>query len=1254
LAAATTLVITAAQPGAAQPGLGGGSPSAGSPSADRSEEDTVEESPTGLWVVQLEDAPLATYTGGVPGLAATSPRVTGDARLDADAPASLAYLDHLADRQAEFATTMDSALGRSVAVEFQYLNVLNAMAVRVDAAEAARLARLPGVTGIYRDELRELDSDVSHDLIGSTSIWAGDTGPGLATQGEGVVVGMIDTGVNPLHPSFAAVDGDGFVHQNPLGPGNFVGVCDPADPQHEDICNDKLIGAWNFHPTSPDAQDANGHGTHTGSTMAGNRHEASFTAGGSVHTRTIQGVAPRANLISYLVCFPSCPQTSSVAAVNQAIADPTTVLNYSISGSDNPWADVVDLAFLDAFEAGIYISASAGNAGPGASTVAKTGPWNAAVAASTNHRVIAHELDTVGPGPVPPELVGVPAVPSNADAKAGPVVTTELAAQIRFVESNPLGCDPFPAGAFDGAIALIQRGAPPGVSCPFSLKVDNAAAAGAVAVVFFNNVGGPPVFVGGLTATTIPAVSVTQAEGEQLRDFIAASAPEPVEVVINAGTELVLDDEWQDVVAGFSSRGPSQFELLAPTFAAPGVNVLAAANEAGGDPEVYYFNSGTSMASPHGAGAGALMQALHPDWSPAQVRSALAATADPDPVRKEDGVTPADPFDRGSGRLDLAAAGRVGLVMDETTANFVAANPAIGGEPKTLNLPAMLDYECGVCAWERTVTSVADATATYTAVVDAPAGVSVTVNPSEFTVAAGATVDLTVEVDTSGLAPGERAFADVRLVTGDSHAGGEPIAPVHYPVVVVAAAQAGPPQITVDPDQLVAEQAAGEVTEQALTIGNTGESELAWQIGEGAGVLSVLHDNGPFVTHPGAGPGGADHSVLQTASLGMTTFGGNVSAAASARITDDFIVDPGGWQVDTITFYGYQTGSSTGSSFTAVNYRIWDGPPDDPDSSVVFGDTSTNRLVETGWTDAFRISETTVNTDRPVMRIVADAGLTLGEGSYWVDWQLDGTIASGPWQPPITITGQAVTGDARQFFDGAWQPWLDGGTSTQQGAPFTIEGELADGQGCDAPTDVPWLAVAPDSGTTAPGGASEVTVAFDATGLAAGGHEAVLCVESNDPAMPLVEVPVSLTVTGAVCDETITGVHAGALAVTEGVTCLAAGAQVLGEVNVSQGAGLVATAAVVQGPVSAIGAARVELVFSQVTGPVLVSGATGNVSLFGSQVTGSVTLLGSGGPTVSGNTIIGSLSCFGNEPPPADHGLPNTATGGKLGQCAGL
>jgi hypothetical protein len=217
-------------------------------------------------------------------------------------------------------------------------------------------------------------------------------------------------------------------------------------------------------------------------------------------------------------------------------------------------------------------------------------------------------------------------------------------------------------------------------------------------------------------------------------------------------------------------------------------------------------------------------------------------------------------------------------------------------------------------------------------------------------------------------------------------------------------------------------------------------------------------------------------------------------------------------------------------------------------------------------------------------------------------------------------------------------------------------GEAGAAGSCGTPADVPWLSAVPASGSTPAGGSSAVTVTVDSTGLAPGGHAAALCVTSNDPAQPVVAVPVTVTVLAAGgCDQTIIGVHPGPLTVTAGVTCLAAGARVLGEVNVTAGAGLIGTAAVIQGPVSAIGATVLELRFSQVTGPVLVLGTTDSVSLFASQVTGSVSVLSSTTEaTISGNTVIGALSCFGNQPPPTDHGLPNTATGGKLGQCAEL
>jgi hypothetical protein len=206
--------------------------------------------------------------------------------------------------------------------------------------------------------------------------------------------------------------------------------------------------------------------------------------------------------------------------------------------------------------------------------------------------------------------------------------------------------------------------------------------------------------------------------------------------------------------------------------------------------------------------------------------------------------------------------------------------------------------------------------------------------------------------------------------------------------------------------------------------------------------------------------------------------------------------------------------------------------------------------------------------------------------------------------------------------------------------------------------DVPWLAVSPDQGTTPAGGSTGTTVSFDVTGLATGDHQARLCVTSNDPAAPLVEVPVTVTVT-VTCQATITGLHPAPLTVTDGVTCLAPGAQIQGEVNVFDGAGLAASSAVIQGPLATFGATTVELVANQVTGPISIRGTTGTVTMSGTQVVGSVLVVNNltgGTPTVvSGNWIVGSLFCTGNQPPPVDGGTPNMVIGGmKLDQCAGL
>jgi subtilisin family serine protease/subtilisin-like proprotein convertase family protein len=714
--------------------------------------DNLPASETGLYIVQLTDASLASYEGGIAGLAATSPRASGARKLDASSPASQAYLSYLEGKQSEFITRMEGVLGRSVEVAFQYLGALNALAVQVEHAEALQLMSLAGVTAVYPDTIREMDTDVGPIHIGAPAIWEGETGNGMATRGEGIVIGMIDSGINSEHPSFAATDGDGYTHTNPYGAGVYTGWC-IANP---DFCNDKLIGAYSFNPVGASPEDTDGHGSHTGSTAGGNAHDAIFNVGSTEYTIRIQGVAPRANIVAYKVCNPSCPGTASIAAVNSAITtDMVDVLNYSISGGDSPWTDAVDLAFLDAFNAGIFVSAAAGNAGPGASTVAKTGPWNASVGASTHNRVIAHTVDVTGPT-TPPELQDMAAVPGE-----NTMITSDITGEVRFNAANPRGCTAHPANFFLGAIALIERG-----DCTFAVKVDNAVAAGAINVIVYNHVGGPPITMGALTGTP-ETVFIDNVNGADLRDFVIDNPG--ATVIINEATSLLFNDAWEDVMAGFSSRGPSQFELVKPDYVGPGVNILAAIESQGGDPVQYGFNQGTSMSSPHGAGAAALMMALYPSWSPAEIKSAIASGAVPDVLVKEDGVTPATPFDQGSGLMNLAWASNVGLVFDETGANYAAANPAIGGDPKTLNQPSMADYQCaGECTWTRTVKSVLDAPATYNASATAPVGMSVTITPSSFTIDPGEELELTITADVTGLPVGAYAFAQVNLETGTS------------------------------------------------------------------------------------------------------------------------------------------------------------------------------------------------------------------------------------------------------------------------------------------------------------------------------------------------------------------------------------------------------------------------------------------------------------------------------------------------------
>lgn len=199
----------------------------------------------------------------------------------------------------------------------------------------------------------------------------------------------------------------------------------------------------------------------------------------------------------------------------------------------------------------------------------------------------------------------------------------------------------------------------------------------------------------------------------------------------------------------------------------------------------------------------------------------------------------------------------------------------------------------------------------------------------------------------------------------------------------------------------------------------------------------IAWDNGPLVNSPGTGVGGADESVLQST---MSTLGFGFQSIAGNIIADDFVL-AATTEITSILVYGYQTGSSTTSTINDVYIEIYDGEPG-AGGSVVWGNMTTNRMVSSTWSGIYRVAEAASgsNTDRPIMECTCEINTSLPAGTYWLAIQMNGSLGSGPWCPPITITGSTTTGNAIQYISSgsSWNPAIDGYSLTQQGIPFVI------------------------------------------------------------------------------------------------------------------------------------------------------------------------------------------------------------------------
>jgi hypothetical protein len=708
-------------------------------------------------MVKFDYDAVASYAGGVDGLAATSPEKTGKS-LKKNKNAVDAYLRHVAKVEK---ATKNAIAGKVKGVSFgdSFQTAYGGVRVTLPQNQIANLLKADGVVAVQKDELRQPLDLASPEFVGATDVWP--SLGGSKTAGAGIIVGLLDTGVWPEHPMFA----DPGINKPDGGPW----ACDFGDGTDPLLgpaftCNDKLIGAYAFTDTymslneaepgefcnnetgECSARDSEGHGTHTATTAAGSPVEHSVMLG--VDRGAVSGIAPGASIIEYRVCLAAgCYDSDSVSAVEQAIEDGVNVINFSVSGGGSAYTDPVELAFLDAYAAGISVNASAGNSGPGAATADHAGPWVTTVGASTLDRSFESTLNMTADGGDTFTKAGV-TVTDGVDPH--PIVLAEDVEGYNGddpstgdVEDPSLCAAPFAPGSVDGLIVACKRGVNARIA-----KGYNVLQGGAAGFVLYN----PTASDVESDNHWLPAIHL-----EGPNDDFVAFIRNHTNVMASWGPGSATHVRG-DIMAGFSSRGPLG-DFLKPDITAPGVQILAGntpqpTDIVNGPPgELYQAIAGTSMSSPHAAGVSALVKAVHPDWTPGQIKSALMTSSVQD-VLKEDATTPANAFDMGAGSIRANRAVSPTVTFDVSADDYYASAADPLGRID-LNLPSIYANPMpGSVHTTRTLKNVSGARQNISVATKAPAGATIKVTPSRFNLNAGASQTIQITVDGTKLADG--------------------------------------------------------------------------------------------------------------------------------------------------------------------------------------------------------------------------------------------------------------------------------------------------------------------------------------------------------------------------------------------------------------------------------------------------------------------------------------------------------------------
>jgi minor extracellular serine protease Vpr len=651
-------------------------------------------------IVQLRDDPAAVYRAKTQKNGGT----VSDQQLQS-------YRDQLRASQDQFLTALQSNGvtfsvdsvdikgfdgATAATVQYRYTMVLNGIGLTLPTASISILKSMPQVKTVSPNTEYHVALSKSVDYIDAPRLYGSN--PNNLTpfasfpdgdEGQGVYVAVLDTGIDWTHPMFGG---------------------DPTPPR---LGVAPSVAAVNVNQKVPyylplaGTIDDFGHGTHCSADIAGYLANApgDDKIPGTADDIPIHGVAPQAKLMGYKVCagVGVCLGEPITLALEDAVSPVTltmqpkpiaNVINMSLGGAGTP-DDATSTAADNAALTGTVVVAAAGNSGPGEATVGSPAAGRHVIAAAaSNDPATGDNTIDVTDG----SRTGMTAIVMDGS----PAVTADITNNYVYCGLGETPAD-FPSSV-SGKIALIQRGST--VTTPtlpvagslgtglFTTKAANAAAAGAVAAVIYNNTDGE------LSATTvrksvIPTVGLSKVNGEYLKSIIGASGVSAKQVRINAA--LVFAPS----IADFSSRGPvSGLGQIKPDVSAPGVNILSATVPVGAaetntgtmfDPTRYIRASGTSFACPHTAGAVALIKQAHPDWSPDWVRTALINTASNlrqiNRTPKADGLTSDSIIAQGGGLIDVYNAAHTNALMGVTGDGIV--EPSILGSYSFGSVPVI-------------------------------------------------------------------------------------------------------------------------------------------------------------------------------------------------------------------------------------------------------------------------------------------------------------------------------------------------------------------------------------------------------------------------------------------------------------------------------------------------------------------------------------------------------------------------------------